>query len=184
KRHDLEETPGALHILKDLSFQGLGGRPMDFAAEAREKFEMKRGFIGEINGLEVEDVSLYTKAHAFERGAVADVGHGLKVPVADGEAGDVDTESGKQAFIRREVDGRHKELCSDAAAFGGMRMHAEDASQHPAGAARVSGGDETAHNGARYFHAVHADGWMHGDREFMFFAEGAQLIDPSARAMT
>ncbi len=48
---------------------------MHLAAQTKQEFELQWGFVGEIDGLEVQDVRLNAKAHAFEGWPVADVGY-------------------------------------------------------------------------------------------------------------
>ena len=74
------------HIPEDLCLQSLSRRPLHFAAKAEQEFKIERCFIGKIDGLKVQNVRLHAEPNALKCGPIADIGHGFKTSVADGDA--------------------------------------------------------------------------------------------------
>src|SRR6185503_19533373 len=63
-------------------------------------------------------------------------------------------------------------------------MHTEDATEHPAGSANVTGRNRTSYRGAGYFEVVHAYGIVHMYAEAELFAECAEFADSGLCAVT
>ncbi len=73
-----EVTASLDDVAGNLVAEGLGGGEGTLGAEAAEEGEAERGAIGEVDGVEVEQVGFYGEGVRAERGTVADVGYGLE----------------------------------------------------------------------------------------------------------
>ncbi len=90
----MEPAFGPGYVEADLLFEGFGGGPFFFFAQALEECQAEWGLLGEFNGPEAEEVGFDGEGVGAEGGTVADVGDAFEGdrarPVADAEVGDVD----------------------------------------------------------------------------------------------
>src|ERR1700675_786196 len=73
-----EVAPCPRHIFEYLRLEGFGGGPGHLGAEAEKEFELEWGCFGEVDWLEIENMSFHSGYHAVGCGTGAGRGYSVE----------------------------------------------------------------------------------------------------------
>lgn len=153
----MEVAAGVVDVGGDLGTKFFDGRKLDFRAQAAEEEQLDLRFRGQVEGMEVEQVSFNGERLGAECGALADIGYGIETLFGDTGAGNVNAIARHQFLIAAEVDGGNGVFSAIAAAAARSGDDTEGAAKQVAGIAEVAlGGNQVAHAAAG--NGVAADG--------------------------
>ncbi len=141
-----------MDIAADLRPESFRAGPANLGAEPFQERQGQWGLLGEVNGMEVEQVGFDREGVCAEGGAIADVGQRIEGfaggACADFQCGDVDAVGRQQFRVGREVDGGDGVAGAVASARGGCGLDSERATEERTCVAYVALGDKVA-NAAR-----------------------------------